>query len=354
MDYCSSCRRHLNGALVCPGCGAYAPDIAPVTTHDRVVPARIAQPMHPTYTTTYAEPAPWAEPSHGPAPAAPHGDHPRARPSGPSPDRPAPASSVPSVSFVPSVSSVSRASSEPEPVPAVEPAPAAPRGRAARRRQLARWKKHQRRAVVATAVALVGGGLTVAAMDRQGGDRTQAAAAPELPSSSGGEVPTSDHTRPTVTRSDAHRPAPADVASQSPSTELGGERYTPSDPRPDTAAGSGTRTTTRSAQGRGTGSSYGGAVTAPGGSAGRHSSTPAGSSGSAGSAANGGTGGSDAASTPNSAAGPATGSGSTSGSASGATSGSPSGSGTSPSSTNTAPAATSPSQVCLLGLLCLS
>ncbi|MYS31824.1 hypothetical protein GTW38_33930, partial [Streptomyces sp. SID7804] len=30
MDYCSTCRRHLNGALVCPGCGAYAPDIAPV------------------------------------------------------------------------------------------------------------------------------------------------------------------------------------------------------------------------------------------------------------------------------------------------------------------------------------
>ncbi|MGW4565251.1 SCO2400 family protein [Streptomyces sp. NPDC004561] len=29
MDYCSACRRHLNGALVCPGCGAYAPDIAP-------------------------------------------------------------------------------------------------------------------------------------------------------------------------------------------------------------------------------------------------------------------------------------------------------------------------------------
>ena len=31
MDYCSTCRRHLNGALVCPGCGAYAPDIAPRT-----------------------------------------------------------------------------------------------------------------------------------------------------------------------------------------------------------------------------------------------------------------------------------------------------------------------------------
>ncbi|WP_456303003.1 SCO2400 family protein [Streptomyces mirabilis] len=25
MDYCSSCRRYLNGALVCPGCGGYAP-----------------------------------------------------------------------------------------------------------------------------------------------------------------------------------------------------------------------------------------------------------------------------------------------------------------------------------------
>lgn len=29
MAYCSSCRRHLNGALVWPGCGPYDPDIAP-------------------------------------------------------------------------------------------------------------------------------------------------------------------------------------------------------------------------------------------------------------------------------------------------------------------------------------
>ncbi|MGW1915529.1 SCO2400 family protein [Streptomyces sp. NPDC002076] len=35
MDYCSTCRRHLNGALVCPGCGAYAPDIAPPAAHGR-------------------------------------------------------------------------------------------------------------------------------------------------------------------------------------------------------------------------------------------------------------------------------------------------------------------------------
>ncbi|MYS17007.1 hypothetical protein GTW73_28380, partial [Streptomyces sp. SID4982] len=31
MDYCSACRRHLNGALVCPGCGDCAsPDLAPM------------------------------------------------------------------------------------------------------------------------------------------------------------------------------------------------------------------------------------------------------------------------------------------------------------------------------------
>ncbi|MGY0062087.1 SCO2400 family protein [Streptomyces sp. LZ34] len=28
MDYCPACRRHLNGALACPGCGAYAEEYA--------------------------------------------------------------------------------------------------------------------------------------------------------------------------------------------------------------------------------------------------------------------------------------------------------------------------------------
>ncbi|MFD3941393.1 hypothetical protein [Streptomyces sp. NPDC058579] len=56
-----------------------------------------------------------------------------------------------------------------------------PEGRAARRRQRERWRKNQRRAVVATAFALVGGGLTVSAMERQSGDRAQAATAPEKP-----------------------------------------------------------------------------------------------------------------------------------------------------------------------------
>ncbi|MCX4907375.1 hypothetical protein [Streptomyces sp. NBC_00878] len=59
----------------------------------------------------------------------------------------------------------------------------APQGRAARRRQLARWKKNKRRAVVATAVAIVGGGLTVTSMDRNANDRAQASTAPADPGS---------------------------------------------------------------------------------------------------------------------------------------------------------------------------
>ncbi|MER5795676.1 hypothetical protein [Streptomyces sp. NPDC001980] len=129
MDYCSSCRRHLNGALACPGCGAYAPDIAP-----RAVPA-------PATSGAAAWQAPadtaWSDPDAYAEEAA---EDPYAGPDAP---------------------------------------PSAPQGRAARRRQRARWKKNQRRAVVATAVALVGGGLTVASLDRQGGDRAQAATAPD-------------------------------------------------------------------------------------------------------------------------------------------------------------------------------
>ncbi|WP_420919004.1 SCO2400 family protein, partial [Streptomyces lonarensis] len=29
MDYCAACRRHLNGALACPGCGRPAVDAGP-------------------------------------------------------------------------------------------------------------------------------------------------------------------------------------------------------------------------------------------------------------------------------------------------------------------------------------
>ncbi|KUO19735.1 SCO2400 family protein [Streptomyces dysideae] len=136
MDYCSSCRRHLNGALVCPGCGSYAPDIAPVTAVSRTVPASDTWDDGRFLDMTDEEP---------------------------------------------------QLETAAEAADLVD-APPAPQGRAARRRQRARWKKSQRRAVVATAFALVGGALTVASMDRQGGDRTQAATAPEVAGGTGAEV----------------------------------------------------------------------------------------------------------------------------------------------------------------------
>ncbi|MFJ9350008.1 hypothetical protein [Streptomyces sp. NPDC101237] len=118
MDYCSSCRRHLNGALACPGCGAYTPSTAPRAV---VTPWR-APAADTRYDDTQGD---TADASHEGSPAV------------------------------------------------------APTGRAARRRQRARWKKTQRRALVATAVALVGGGLTVASLDRQSTSQAQAAGAPD-------------------------------------------------------------------------------------------------------------------------------------------------------------------------------
>ncbi|WP_371563897.1 SCO2400 family protein [Streptomyces canus] len=175
MDYCSSCRRHLNGALACPGCGAYAPDIAP--------PAHI-------YATTGVAAAAWDE-----APtwhdAGLHEE--------------------------------SAAGSDPAEMPSddVTDAPVSAEGRAARRRQRARWRKNQRKAVVATAVALVGGGLTVSAMNQQSNVRAQAATSPDNRSMGVAELPTSDDALPAST------PATAQQAStNTPSKSSGSHRRT--------------------------------------------------------------------------------------------------------------------------------
>ncbi|MFE0512774.1 hypothetical protein [Streptomyces sp. NPDC058964] len=166
MDYCSSCRRHLNGALVCPGCGAYAPDIAPPATVRPAVPA-------------------WENP------AASHGRH----------------------DFGPGDPATVAAPADEITAGTVEDAPPAPQGRAARRRQLARWKKNKRRAAVATAVAIVGGGLTVASLDRQSADRAQAATAAGDSGMGAGRTPVVDDTRTASAASGVHRssrtPAPA-------------------------------------------------------------------------------------------------------------------------------------------------
>ncbi|WP_436846893.1 SCO2400 family protein [Streptomyces atratus] len=153
MDYCSACRRILNGALVCPGCGAYAPDIAP--------PVRsLSGAASSTATTRQA----WrAEemPASGSYLGTHHTD----------------AEPIGSGAFGDAVVDASGTGS----ISGREGTASTGQGRAARRRQLARWKKNKRRAAAATAVALVGGGLTVAALPttRASSSHTHAASPPE-------------------------------------------------------------------------------------------------------------------------------------------------------------------------------
>ncbi|GAA2503017.1 SCO2400 family protein [Streptomyces longisporus] len=281
MDYCSSCRRHLNGALVCPGCGAYAPDIAPVTSHGRPAPAPAATAMWPEVEEPPETDA-YGDAETGAAAAIPLSE-----------------------------------------------------GRAARRRQRARWKKNQRKAVVATAVALVGGGLTVASMDRGSGHRAEASTATDL-SSMGSENGTADqnaqlppagtgkHRKPDVTpdrsttsgkaqqrsgvtashtdsaRTQSYTPAAHSTPATKPAQQ--GSVATVRTPSVDTTPVTGGTTTTTQTP----------------------SSTPTGS----------------------------TGSGSSSTSGSSGTSGSSTASGTSQSGNTSS--ATSPSGICVLGLLCVS
>ncbi|WP_457779155.1 SCO2400 family protein [Streptomyces mirabilis] len=176
MDYCSSCRRHLNGALVCPGCGAYAPDIAPVTADRGIVSTWVG--MAPTGTAVSA-----SVPREYTASEAWHDGR---------PDDEA------------GVAADLEEAPQTDPYGDVEGATPAPQGRAARRRQMARWKKNQRRAVVATAVALVGGGLTVASMDRHSATQAQAATTPDVATMGTADEQATEQPGPSSTQPETH------------------------------------------------------------------------------------------------------------------------------------------------------
>ncbi|WP_431986428.1 SCO2400 family protein [Streptomyces griseoflavus] len=189
MDYCSTCRRHLNGALVCPGCGAYAPDIAPRADGG-------GHSVHATATAT-------ALPSTATVTARPAG----AAPPGPAPDEtPAEAPAFGAADLPPETSAASGTGTG--------------TGRAARRRQLARWKKTQRRALVATAVALAGGGLTLASTDGGSTDRARAAGAPDVRGMGGGATDPADGSTgpgsPSASPDRTPHPPPAGDGSRAP------------------------------------------------------------------------------------------------------------------------------------------
>ncbi|WP_420711789.1 SCO2400 family protein [Streptomyces sp. NRRL F-5123] len=187
MDYCYQCRRNLNGALVCPGCGAYAPDIAPPASAyqapdypDGPIPESDAGPVGHTTPGRSAlsairTEAPVAEPPL-PVPARRH----------PIPE-PLPydadfgGTGVGAADFGGTDGGADGSGDEPEREP-LAALPAAGGGRAARRHAQARWRRNRRRAVAASAVALAGGGLTIAAMPTGGsGGATNAATAPDAP-----------------------------------------------------------------------------------------------------------------------------------------------------------------------------
>ncbi|MEU1693749.1 hypothetical protein ABZ590_20360 [Streptomyces hirsutus] len=194
----------------------------------------------------------------------------------------------------------------PDPVPA---SASAPTGRAARRRQLARWRKTQRRALVATAVAFVGGGLTLVSMDRDSGDRARAATAPEVSGMGGPDGPADQYggpassVSPPGTQRSQERPSqstPGDGAHRQP-TGTASAPATASSTRPDgtTTATSPSRTTPSSdGSGTRTGSDSNGAGSVSGSASGSGSGTatrpttpPEDSSGNGGDSGNGGGGG---------------------------------------------------------------
>jgi hypothetical protein len=344
MDYCTSCRRHLNGALVCPGCGAYAPDIAPATIDSRVAPSRPAgtttgSVMIPMPPTTPAAPVPAATWEYGVA--AGDGWH-----------EGAPADGFPTEGF-PTVGPTSGGEDVDADVDVdVEGVPVAPQGRAARRRQLARWKKNQRRAVVATAVALVGGGLTVMGMDRQSTDSTQAATAPDAESLGSIEEQGSQRGRASAAETDDARRTSDTPTTWSPSGDTSRDRSAADRPKARAGHPNSPRTAsaTPSTQEARTGSSSTGKTADDAGTPTEETTTPPATDDS-GSSADTGTGTGSGTET-------GSGSGSGNGSASG-DSGSDTGSGTGTgtgasdgSSSDTA--TTSPSGLCLLGIVCVS
>ncbi|MFD3564714.1 hypothetical protein ACFWVU_34395 [Streptomyces sp. NPDC058686] len=338
MDYCSSCRRTLNGALVCPGCGAYAPDIAPPTTTS--FQSTVPRSSHAAGSASSASSSslfgisPAADRGHGGGSAVAAGASGSYAGSGSYAE---PFDDFDAFSTAKAFD-VADAGGEAAVGSADVSAPVASSqtGRAARRRKLAQWKKNKRRAVAATAVAIVGGGLTIAALPNDASpDRTHASAAPD-------PVATS----PALANTDSSTDTPDDRASRSGS-DRSHKSTGPRHARPATAPAPATSTASTGAPRHAapartaaphTDSAPAATHTAPAPQT--SSPAPAGQSG-------GGT-------ATGSGSGTATGSGSGTSTGSGSGTGSGSSGGDQATTPAPAPSTASPQPVCVLGILCIS
>lgn len=194
MDYCYSCRRNLNGALVCPGCGAYAPDIAPPSYRFQspavAHPATMAPEIAPATMNPMASgPEPWGLyggeqfPDAGAYSSAPGFDTDPAFGSGSGYESAFDAVPMGDAMAEDTAAGEMAADAEGADADAAYAVPAIARrgsGRADRRRQMERWKKNKRRAVAATVVAIAGGALTAATLPNNSSKgQSNTASAPE-------------------------------------------------------------------------------------------------------------------------------------------------------------------------------
>ena len=183
MDHCSTCRRTLNGALVCPGCGAYAPDIDPWRAVAEARAAeRAAQARQIAAWRDGAKESPGAEPDTAPpegADEAPSGSGPAALAPGPgTASTTEPTAGSDSGPAPEAASGAASASDGPAVTPetgedAVEPQPA-------------RRRRNRRRAAAATALAFLGGGLTLAAVVADSPKGAASSSAPDPTATSAG------------------------------------------------------------------------------------------------------------------------------------------------------------------------
>ncbi|MDX3522669.1 hypothetical protein [Streptomyces scabiei] len=317
---------------MCPGCGAYAPDIAPAAIDSRVAPAG------PSTGPVRIPAVTW---DYGVTDGGAHGG---------------PVEGFPAFAAAPGTGGAP-ADTDVDVDVDLEGVPEAPRGRAARRRQLARWKKNQRRAVVATTVALVGGGLTVLGMDRQSTDRTQAATAPDAESLGAVEEQGSQRGRTPETETetdDARRTADAPTRwtpsgdtprDRSAANRSGSRASHPDAPRTTPATPSAERARTGAAATGGTATDTGAGTPADGATTPPATDDP-------GSSADTGTGsGTDTGTGTNKGSGGDTGSANGNGNGSGTGGGNGTGAADGSGSDT---ATTSPSGLCLLGIVCVN
>jgi hypothetical protein len=259
MDHCSTCRRTLNGALVCPGCGAYAPDIDPWLAAARA--AESAQESRAQDTDASATAAAGAgadDKEHGGASdgVTPADDVDHAGPripvagtevaaaagarsadepgSGPAPD----ANSDPGSGADASHTADPDSDARPDPDPGGTiwtpgaDSPAGPLPSAAR------WNKGRRRAAAVTALAFLGGGLTLAAVSSHSS---------KGPASSSATDPADTPNRTTAAPSDPTGGGPATSGRTAPARQAPSSRATgisptaplpPMSPPPRTSDGS--------------------------------------------------------------------------------------------------------------------